>query len=91
MDVLLESREGILCPRCKVVMEYLIEVEKLASGERRVTRYYRCPVCGTKIIDEKYAIRPENGMIRIISLTNGEKRVIMARPAQRRRPARPRR
>ncbi len=87
-------RDGeVLCPRCKVPMDYLIELEKLASGERRITRYYRCPVCGTRIIDEKYAVRFEDGRIVITSLLNGQPRIILSRPPRqaRRRPARVRR
>jgi len=73
-------------------MEYRIEVESLASGEKRITRYYKCPVCGTIIIDEKYAIKPENGTIKIINLTNGQKKIIYSRVQTRpRRPPRVRR
>ena len=89
-----QVRNGeVLCPRCRVPMDYLIELEKLASGERRITRYYKCPVCGTRIIDEKYSIRLVDGRIVITSLLNGQPRIILSRPTRqaRRRPARARR
>ncbi len=69
-----------ICPICKVPMLYLTEKEKKSSGEIRITRFYRCPVCGTKIIDEKLLLRPVNGSIVVYSLLNGERQIIYSRP-----------
>ncbi len=68
------------CPICKVPMMYLMEKEKKSSGEIRITRFYRCPVCGTKIIDERLLLKPVNGSIVVYSLSNGEKQIIYSRP-----------
>ncbi|MEB3759719.1 MAG: hypothetical protein GSR72_07280 [Desulfurococcales archaeon] len=68
------------CPICKVPMMYLMEKEKKSSGEIRITRFYRCPVCGTKIIDERLLLKPVNGSIVVYSLSNGERQIIYSRP-----------
>ena len=79
---------GILCPVCGSEMDYVIEVEKTGSV-RRITRYYRCPVCGTKIIDEKFEVRVEGEAVIVRSLINGEKPVIRGRRPRRKPVARP--
>ena len=82
------------CPKCGSPMVYLVERERNTRGETRVTRYFRCPVCGTKVIDQQLLIKSENGTIRIISLINGSRRIVVgvrraARPRRRARPVRP--
>jgi Zn-finger nucleic acid-binding protein len=54
-----------LCPRCKIPMVYVQEVEKSGS-ERRVVRYYKCPLCGLKLLDEVMKIIRVNGSVKII-------------------------
>jgi len=69
----------ILCPRCKVPMDYLSETEKSISGNRRVTkitRYYKCPVCGRRILDEVLIIRNGENSIIIESHTNGARKIL---------------
>lgn len=77
--------KGVLCPVCGSEMDYVIEVEKTGSV-RRITRYYRCPACGTKIIDEKFEVRLEEDKIIVRSLINGAKPVIKGRRPRRRHP-----
>jgi len=76
----------VLCPKCGVEMIYQIEKEKSSSGEIRITRYYKCPVCGTKIIDERLVLRPIDGKILVFSLINGKKPIIPGRQVYTRRP-----
>ena len=75
----MEAENGPVCPKCGVPMVYLIEKEKNSKGEVRITRFYRCPVCGTKIIDEKLILRPVDGRILVFSLINGEKPIVPGR------------
>jgi len=53
------------CPRCRVPMTYVQEVERSGS-ERRIVRYYRCPVCGLRLLDEVMRIVRVNGSVKII-------------------------
>jgi DNA-directed RNA polymerase subunit RPC12/RpoP len=64
------------CPKCGALMAYLVEKEKNGKGEIRITRYYRCPVCGTKVIDERILVKPVDGKIQVFSLTNGKRQII---------------
>ena len=59
----------VSCPKCGAPMIYHAEKEKNSRGETRITKYFRCPVCGTKIIDEKLLIKPVNGSLKILDLT----------------------
>jgi len=75
----------VLCPYCKVPMEYHSEVER--TGERRrVSRYYRCPVCGAKIVDDVFEVRraPDGSLI-IRHYVNGVGAVVGGRPRRPRR------
>ena len=54
----------VLCPTCKIPMVYMSEAERV-GGETRITRYYICPACKRKIVDEK-----------IIVTRNGDKIVL---------------
>ncbi|AFZ70276.1 hypothetical protein Calag_0512 [Caldisphaera lagunensis DSM 15908] len=74
-----EVRTEILCPRCKVPMDYLSETEKTSNNNGRstkITRYYRCPVCGRRIIDEVLIIKDNNTDITIESHTNGARKLL---------------
>ncbi|NOZ31331.1 MAG: hypothetical protein GXO68_05240 [Crenarchaeota archaeon] len=73
---------AVLCPRCKVPMIYLMEAEK-SSNERRITRYYRCPACGTKVVVERLLVRIVDGKIRIYNMLTKDREVIYARPQPR--------
>ncbi len=77
MQKIIGKNKVVLCPRCKVPMVYMIESEKSGS-ERRITRYYRCPVCGTKIIAERFLVRIINSHYKIFRL-NGGGQVIYAK------------
>ncbi|MDP8002830.1 MAG: hypothetical protein ACP5I6_02170 [Caldisphaera sp.] len=69
----------MLCPRCNVPMDYLSETEKITNGNNKiskVTRYYRCPVCGRRIIDETLIIKDNGNQIIIESHTNGARKIL---------------
>ncbi|MEB3816970.1 MAG: hypothetical protein LRS46_03410 [Desulfurococcales archaeon] len=55
----------VLCPRCHVPMSYIQESER-RGVERRIERYYRCPICGLKIVDEILRVIKINGSIRLV-------------------------
>ena len=79
----------VLCPHCKIAMEYVTETERL-GGVVRITRYYRCPACGTKLLDQKVTVKRDAGAI-LVSVTSydGKKPVIaVARPRRSVKPAR---
>ncbi len=57
-------------------MVFMVEKERNGKGETRITRYYRCPVCGTKVVFERLVIRPVNGKFVVLSLLNGREEVI---------------
>ena len=56
----------VLCPNCKVPMVYVQEVERVGN-ERRIVRYYKCPACGAKIMDEVLKIIRVNGSVKLIA------------------------
>ncbi len=64
------GRNIVICPKCKVPMIYLMEAEKSGS-ERRITRYYKCPVCGTKIVVERLIVRLVDGHYKIYRVNTG--------------------
>ncbi|WP_338600250.1 hypothetical protein V6M85_11595 [Sulfolobus tengchongensis] len=42
---------AVICPKCKIKMDFIAESES-TDGTRKVIRYYyRCPVCGSRILD----------------------------------------
>jgi len=63
------------CPKCGATMTFMIEKER-SNGTTKITRYYRCPACGTKVITERLLIKSVNGVIKIIRLTNGVPKII---------------
>ena len=54
-----------LCPRCKVETRFMIEAELMGST-KRILRYYKCPVCGAKYINERVTISRVNGGVRVV-------------------------
>jgi len=54
-----------LCPHCKIPMVYVQEVER-SGTERRIVRYYKCPLCGLRQLDEVMKIVRTNGSVEII-------------------------
>ena len=59
-------------------MVYLVAKERNGKGETRITRYYKCPVCGTKVVSEKLLLKPYDGKIQVFTLLNGKKQIIYA-------------
>ncbi len=74
----------VLCPRCRIPMEYMFETERYSDGSRRLMRYYRCPACGTKVIDEQAVVSNHNGVIRV-TFENPRKIIAGVIPVRRRR------
>lgn len=68
----------ILCPKCKIPMEYTLETEKSSNGHRRLIRYYKCPACGTQVVDEVITIEI-NGSASILLRISDEKKTIIKR------------
>ncbi len=65
----------VLCPRCRVPMNYYSRTEKTsrASGgtEIKVTRFFKCPVCGKVIVDEEIVLRDSGDGFVITAKRNG--------------------
>jgi uncharacterized Zn finger protein len=57
------SPNRMLCPKCGSEMEYIIEKERLGNGEIKIRMYYKCPVCGTIILDQKITLKKTDGKI----------------------------
>ena len=64
-----------LCPICKTPMAYIQETERMGE-ERRILRYYKCPACGARVIDEVLRIRKVNGSVIITLEQNGSGKII---------------
>ena len=45
----------VLCPKCRIPTSYVSETEK-SNGETRIVRYYKCPACWGKILDEEVTV-----------------------------------
>ncbi|MGC9210067.1 MAG: hypothetical protein ACP5FT_02225 [Acidilobus sp.] len=73
----------VLCPRCRVPMNYYSRTEKSsrASGgaEVKVTRFFKCPVCGKVIVDEEIVLRQTDEGLVINSKRNGLAKVAIVR------------
>jgi len=74
----------VLCPQCKIPMEYTLETEKSSNGSRRLVRYYKCYVCGSRIIDETIQIE-YNGSDKILVKINDTQRVYIKKMVSPRR------
>lgn len=62
--------------RCKTSMDYMSEVER--GGEVRVSRFYRCPACGFRVLDERVTVRrSEDGLVLEFSKPVNRKFIIM--------------
>ncbi len=58
----MSRRLYVLCARCKVPMDYILEVERVGF-ERVVSGFYKCPACGYRILDEKATVRRLDDMV----------------------------
>lgn len=79
----------VLCPRCKVPMNYYSRTEKTskASGgsEVKVTRFFKCPVCGKVIVDEELVLRDAGDGLVITARRNGLAKIALVRKVTRAR------
>ena len=73
---------SVLCPWCRIPMDYVMESERL-GGERRLARYYQCPACRAKILDERITIKATAAslLVRVVDYSNGPRPTIS--PARR--------
>jgi len=55
----------ISCPKCGIIMDFLVESESNEANIRRIKYYYRCPACGTKINDSQIHILKQDNFISI--------------------------
>ncbi len=76
MKMLTDSSGRLLCPVCRIPMDYAMETEKNSNGERRITRYYKCPACGSRIIDEQLLVKTEGSMVKVLVLSNGKPTIV---------------
>ena len=78
------NNEAVLCPRCKIPMDYVMEAEKVGA-ERRLTRYYQCPACRTKILDERITIKSNTKylIVTILDYSSNGSRPIISTPRER--------
>ncbi len=47
------------CPRCRVKMEFLVEAE-LGDSSKTIKYYYKCPACGTRLLDQEVRTRKDD-------------------------------
>jgi len=65
------SEEALLCARCRIPLALGSETEKRANGETVIYRYYVCPACNSKILDEKISIKRTGETIEVRIEVNG--------------------
>jgi len=69
----------VLCPRCKTSMDYVSEVER--GDVVRVSRFYRCPACGFRALDERATIRRgDDGVVVEFSVSTNRKVLVVKSP-----------
>ncbi len=56
---------AMTCKRDGKPMYLVEESEKMSDGTRRITLYYKCPVCGYRVEIEQLVINVSNDNIRI--------------------------
>jgi len=59
------NRDSVICPKCHTIMEFSMEAETFGGGIKKVTTFYRCPVCGYRIHDLTVEINRFNGSAKI--------------------------
>ncbi|MCY0850026.1 hypothetical protein [Sulfuracidifex metallicus] len=50
------------CPRCRIKMEFLVEAE-LGQASKIIKYFYKCPACGTRILDQEVRTRRDNDKV----------------------------
>ncbi len=72
----------VLCPRCKVPMNFYSRTERTSKSdglEIKVTRYFKCPVCGRSIVDEVLEAKVTSDGLRVTSKHNGLEKLAIVR------------
>lgn len=54
------------CPKCSVDMEMLRELEKGDAVSKLVRVYYRCRLCGHKVLVEEIRLNAGNGVLSVV-------------------------
>ncbi len=57
------SEKKFYCKKCGKLMGLVVESEKLSNGVKRITYYYKCPVCGYRVDVEQVSIGVEKDVI----------------------------
>lgn len=64
-----------LCPRCKTEMRYVTEVGR-SDGSKQVFRYYYCPACSLRLLDESFRVTIDGEAV-VIRFSQGSRRPIV--------------
>ena len=72
----------VLCPQCKVATLYTSETERKNSSYTRIIRYYKCPACWGRIIDEEVIVTSNGSLIEVRVKIYNEKFIPGARRRQ---------
>lgn len=46
----------MICPKCRIRMDFIAESESSDGVSKIVRYYYRCPVCGNRILDSNIEV-----------------------------------
>ncbi|MCE4603476.1 MAG: hypothetical protein F7B20_00725 [Aeropyrum sp.] len=68
---------SVVCPRCKIPMYYAGETVK-ESGRHTATRFYVCPACRLKLVDERIVIVPASTGLEV-SITEDRRTIYRSR------------
>ncbi|BAA79598.2 hypothetical protein APE_0628.1 [Aeropyrum pernix K1] len=55
---------SVVCPRCRIPMYYASETVK-EGGRHRITRFYVCPSCKLKLVDERIVVIPSSSTVEV--------------------------
>ena len=61
----------VLCPRCKIPMYYGSEKVRDSNGVR-ITRYYQCPACKSKLVDERIEVKEGGERLTLLFRLDGK-------------------
>ncbi|MCE4610790.1 MAG: hypothetical protein F7B17_02325 [Desulfurococcales archaeon] len=61
----------VLCPRCRIPMYYGSEKVRDSNGTR-ITRYYQCPACKSKLVDERIEVKVEGEGLTLLFRLDGK-------------------
>ncbi|HEU97562.1 MAG TPA: hypothetical protein ENO36_01740 [Fervidicoccus fontis] len=59
------NRNAVICPKCHTAMEFSMETESFGNGIKKVSTFYKCPVCGYRIQDMVIEVNRYNGSAKL--------------------------